>query len=62
LVVQVLLGILTLIHCRSAIPVDLGVLHQAGAVVLFGALLYVNYQISEPERPVAGRLHADQAL
>jgi cytochrome c oxidase assembly protein subunit 15 len=43
LVVQVLLGIFTLINCKGTVPVDLGVLHQAGAVVLFGILLFVNY-------------------
>lgn len=44
--IQVLLGIVTLINCKATIPVDLGVLHQAGAVVLFGVLLFVNYQMS----------------
>lgn len=44
LVIQVLLGIFTLINCRSKVPVDLGVLHQAGAVFLFSALLYVAYR------------------
>lgn len=44
--IQVLLGIITLINCKATVPVDLGVLHQAGAVVLFGVLLYVNYQMS----------------
>lgn len=43
---QVLLGILTLINCKSRIPVTLGVLHQAGAVLLFGILLFVCYQMS----------------
>jgi heme a synthase len=42
---QVLLGILTLINCKSKIPVTLGVLHQAGAVLLFGILLFVCYQL-----------------
>ena len=46
LVVQVLLGILTLINCVSKIPVGLGVLHQAGAVLLLAALLFVAYQFS----------------
>lgn len=44
--IQVLLGIVTLINCKATVPVDLGVLHQAGAVVLFGTLLFVNYQMS----------------
>lgn len=47
LAVQVLLGILTLINCKSSVPVDLGVYHQAGAVVLFGILLWVHYLQSE---------------
>ncbi|MBL7804036.1 MAG: COX15/CtaA family protein [Saprospiraceae bacterium] len=48
--IQVLLGILTLINCIASVPVTLGVLHQAGAVVLLGVLLYVVYQSA----PVAG--------
>lgn len=43
LAVQILLGIFTLINCIAHIPVALGVLHQAGAVVLFGVLLFVVY-------------------
>lgn len=46
LLIQVLLGIFTLINCKGAVPVDLGVLHQASAVLLFGILLFVNYQMS----------------
>ncbi len=46
LAVQVFLGIFTLINCKATVPVDLGVLHQAGAVVLFGVMLHVNYQMS----------------
>jgi cytochrome c oxidase assembly protein subunit 15 len=45
--VQVLLGILTLIHCVGTVPVDLGVLHQAGAVVLISLILWVCYRTSE---------------
>jgi len=45
LAVQVLLGITTLINCRGSIPVLLGVLHLAGAVLLLMALLYVCYQM-----------------
>ncbi|MCW5923158.1 MAG: COX15/CtaA family protein [Saprospiraceae bacterium] len=54
LLVQVLLGIVTLINCQGAIPVDLGVLHQAGAVLLFGVLLYVNYQMSGRRLEIRG--------
>lgn len=43
---QVALGIVTLVNCKSRIPVGLGVSHQAGAVLLLGVLLYVNYQMS----------------
>lgn len=45
LVVQVLLGITTLLQCTGSIPVLLGVLHQAGAVVLLSALLWVVFQM-----------------
>lgn len=46
LFIQVVLGIVTLISSKSVIPVDLGVLHQAGAVLLFSALLFAAYQFS----------------
>ena len=41
--VQVLLGIITIINCKAHIPVDLGVYHQAGAVLLLSAVLWMNY-------------------
>lgn len=44
--VQVLLGILTLLNSKASVPVGLGVLHQGGAVVLLGVLLFVAYQLS----------------
>jgi cytochrome c oxidase assembly protein subunit 15 len=47
LVIQVLLGIFTLINCKGTIPVGLGVLHQAGALVLLTIALWVNYQFSD---------------
>ncbi|MEO6040204.1 MAG: COX15/CtaA family protein [Saprospiraceae bacterium] len=43
---QVLLGILTLLNCVSRIPVGLGVLHQAFAVLLLSALLLVAFQFN----------------
>lgn len=46
LIIQVLLGIFTLINCKGDIPVGLGVLHQAGALVLLLIALLVNYQFS----------------
>lgn len=49
LLVQVLLGILTLLNCIGSIPVALGVLHQAGAIVLMSLLLFVTYQMGTAE-------------
>lgn len=46
LLIQVILGIFTLIHCKGSIPVTLGVLHQAGAIFLMGVLLFVTYQLN----------------
>lgn len=46
LTLQIVLGILTLINCRGTIPVDLGVAHQAGAVLLLSTVLYTAYQWS----------------
>ncbi len=45
LLVQVLLGILTVINCVGSIPVTLGVLHQAGGVLLLTAVFYVYFQV-----------------
>lgn len=42
---QVLLGIFTVINSKAKIPVDLGVAHQAGAVVLLSVVLWVCYQL-----------------
>ncbi|MEY3239792.1 MAG: hypothetical protein RIR11_1230 [Bacteroidota bacterium] len=47
--VQVLLGIITIINCKAKIPVDLGVYHQAGAVLLLCTILYMNYRMSSKE-------------
>jgi len=44
-----LLGVFTVIYCKGSIPVILGVLHQAGALLLLGAALYVTYQLSRKE-------------
>ena len=46
LTVQVLLGIFTLINCVGKVPVDLGVFHQAGAVLLISVILWVCYKTS----------------
>lgn len=44
LVLQVLLGVFTLL---GRVPLWLGVFHQAGALLLLGVMLFVNYQFSE---------------
>ncbi len=41
---QILLGILTVVHCKGTIPVGLGVFHQAGAVLLLTAVLNLLHQ------------------
>jgi heme a synthase len=46
LVIQAILGILTLINCVGNIPVTLGVLHQAGALILLGLTLKLVYDTS----------------
>ena len=43
---QVLLGILTLVNCIGTIPVGLGVLHQAGALLLLSAMLRQRYLLN----------------
>ena len=44
LVIQVLLGVFTLINSKGTIPVGLGVFHQAGALVLLSIALLFRYQ------------------
>lgn len=44
LIFQVLLGIFTLL---GRVPLWLGVFHQAGALLLLGVMLFVNYQFSK---------------
>ena len=44
IIVQVLLGILTVINSVGIIPVDLGVLHQGGALVVLSFVLFLLYQ------------------
>ena len=45
LIIQVLLGIFTVVNSKATIPVDLGVYHQAGALLLLGIILFINYQL-----------------
>lgn len=44
LIGQVVLGVLTLLNGIGQIPLFLGVLHQAGGLLLLATMLYVNYQ------------------
>lgn len=44
LAIQVALGILTLVNCVGTVPVGLGVYHQAGALLLLSAILFIDYQ------------------
>ena len=46
LVIQFLLGVLTIIGCKGTIPVSLGSLHQGGAILLLSIALFINYQLS----------------
>jgi len=43
LILQVIFGILTLIGSKGSVPVWLGVMHQAGAVMVTGAMLYLFF-------------------
>ena len=49
LIIQILLGIFTLINSVGVIPVGLGVMHQAGALLLLSVMLFLYYQLS-PKR------------
>ncbi len=46
LIIQMILGIMTLINSVGIIPVSWGVLHQAGAIVMITISLFVNFQFS----------------
>ena len=41
--IQITLGIITIINCTGSIPVNWGVLHQAGALLLLTAMLFINF-------------------
>ena len=45
ILLQVLLGILTVINSKGAIPLWLGVCHQAGAILLLSTFLLLKFQI-----------------
>ena len=46
LIIQILLGIWTVISCKGSIPIGLGVAHQACALMLLGTTLFVYYQLN----------------
>lgn len=46
ILVQVLLGVLTVLYSRGEIPVLLGVLHQVGAVLVFSTVLWLAFRFS----------------
>ena len=47
LIIQIILGVLTLLNGIGQIPLLLGVLHQAVGLLLLAAMLYVVYQFTE---------------
>lgn len=48
LIIQVTLGILTLVNSVGSIPVGLGVYHQGVAIILLSVVLFLNYQLRKP--------------
>ncbi len=47
LLLQFLLGVLTVVNSFGRIPIVYGALHQAGALLLLAVLLYINFQLKE---------------
>jgi len=45
LIIQVILGILTLLNSKGQVPVLLGVLHQSGAILLLTAVLLLHFRV-----------------
>ncbi len=43
MLLQLVLGVVTVLHCRGQIPVFWGVLHQVGAVILLGSIVWLGY-------------------
>ena len=41
------MGILTVVNAVGMIPVGYGVFHQAGALLLLSAVLFVDYQLGK---------------
>lgn len=42
-ITQIILGVLTLLHCKGSIPLFYGIAHQACGVVLLSVLLYATF-------------------
>lgn len=53
MVIQVLLGIITVLNCTGHIPVLWGVLHQAGAILLFGSGICTYFLLNYEGKPPA---------
>lgn len=60
LVIQVGLGIATLVNCVGTVPVGLGVLHQAGALLLLAVVLYLDYQLWGGRKPALVDKYVDK--
>ena len=50
LFLQFTLGILTVLACKTGIPVALGSMHQAGGILLFSVIIYINYQLTNTKK------------
>lgn len=50
LIVQFLLGVMTIMKSIGTIPVSWGVIHQGGAIVLLSIALYINFWLYKSER------------
>ncbi|MFM2394576.1 MAG: hypothetical protein RLZZ546_2558 [Bacteroidota bacterium] len=46
--IQVILGIITVILCKGEVPIFMGVLHQAGALVALLSVILLRFHIKEP--------------
>jgi cytochrome c oxidase assembly protein subunit 15 len=44
--IQALIGIITVLNCEGSIPVSLGVLHQAGAMLLLANVMFVEFHLT----------------
>ncbi len=47
---QALIGILTVLNCTGSIPVFWGVLHQAGAMLLLAITVFINFHLFSKEK------------